>query len=65
MKAKYPSIANPQPDVGSLVRSVQDLKLGYQALVGVPKDSDLQVANNKEIMAIINEINKRLTAGGL
>ena len=72
MSRRYPGISNPTGGLESLITTVQDLRLAYQALVGVPKYSELAVASEIEIKHLLSEVNARLKdvearldAGGL
>jgi hypothetical protein len=49
MTIEYPAVPAPKEDMTSMFRTVNALYQAYNALIGVPKSSDLAVLNKKNI----------------
>ena len=57
---KYPAVPAPEHSLASVHRTAVALYQGYNALVGVPTVSDLQVCNKGELDDKFAIINRRL-----
>tara|TARA_R110002074_G_scaffold104230_8_gene225071 strand:+ start:4457 stop:5131 length:675 start_codon:yes stop_codon:yes gene_type:complete len=55
MSREYPSVPAPRENIESLSRTVSALYQGYNALIGVPRNTDLTVLNQRNVESLTNE----------
>tara|TARA_B110000495_G_C22833084_1_gene485984 strand:- start:43 stop:711 length:669 start_codon:yes stop_codon:yes gene_type:complete len=55
MSREYPSVPAPRENIKSLSRTVSALYQGYNALIGVPRNTDLTVLNKADVSSLTNE----------